>query len=78
MSWRGRMCEAAGGGRPWCASYLAFVLPMRPEQVLRTEGRHGGWTPDSRAEWAWIQTAQRLAWQYGEEEALRRINAGAA
>jgi hypothetical protein len=62
----------------WSASYLAIVLPLRPEQVLRCAGRHGGWTPESRLEWTWISTAQRLAWQYGESGALARLRAYAA
>lgn len=64
-----------GGGR-WTPGYLAFVLPLTPDQVLRVEGRHGNApTPASRAEWRWIQTAQRLTWTYGAAEALRRLNA---
>ncbi|MDP1642739.1 MAG: hypothetical protein Q8L59_11190 [Phenylobacterium sp.] len=64
---------------PWSPGYLAFVLPLKPEQVLRVEGSHPfAPTPESRREWAWIQTAQRLAWQYGCDGALERLNAYAA
>jgi len=60
----------------WSPSYLAFVLPLRPEDVLCVEGKHPyAPTPASRAEWTWIQTAQRLAWLYGFEGALARLNA---
>lgn len=60
----------------WSASFLAFVLPLRPEDVLRVEGKYPyAPTPASRLEWAWIQTAQRLAWSYGFEGALERLNA---
>lgn len=63
----------------WSASFLAFVLPLRPEDVLRVEGPHAsGATPESRREWSWIQTAQRLTWSYGFEGALERLNAYAA
>lgn len=58
----------------WTVDFLAFVLPLTPDQVLRVEGPHPSPTPASRQEWAWIQTAQRLAWQYGPVEAVRRLN----
>lgn len=61
--------------RPWSPDFLAFVLPLRPEQVLRVEGRGNSATPESRAEWAWINTAQRLAFTYGEAAGLERLNA---
>lgn len=62
--------------RPWTEDFLAFVLPLRPEQVLvEANGQSGGATRESRAEWTWINTAQRLAWQYGAAEAVRRLNA---
>lgn len=66
-----------GGGR-WCASYLAFILPLTPDDVLvPATGCCVGATPESRRELVWIQTAQRLTWHNGETEALRRLNAGA-
>lgn len=58
----------------WTRSYLTFVLPLTAEDVLRAEGQHNGATPDSRREWTWIQTDQRLTWLYGPEGALRRLN----
>lgn len=63
-----------GGGRPWPESFLAFVLPLTADQVLVTERNGKGTTPESRAEWTWIQTAQRLTWCYGAAGALRRLN----
>lgn len=59
----------------WTAGYLAFVLPLKAEEVFCHEdpAAQGG-SPERRDEWRWIQTAQRLAWQYGEAEALRRLN----
>lgn len=50
-------------------SYVAFILPLTPEDVLRCEGRHNSATPASREEWRYIQCAQRLAWEYGIERA---------
>jgi hypothetical protein len=63
-------------GSPWTAEYLAFVLPLTAEAVLKPGGRPdiASATHESRTEWAWIQTAQRLTNQYGETEALNRIN----
>lgn len=58
----------------WTPGYLAFVLPLTPEDVLQDGSDHGGVTRKSRIEWTWIQLAQRLAWQYGEAGALRRLN----
>lgn len=49
----------------WTAPYLAFVQDLTADRVLRIEGPFNSATPESRAEWAWIQTAQRLIWQYG-------------
>lgn len=62
-----------GGGR-WTPGYLAFVLPLTPEQVLVPQSPKGGFSPESRAEWTWINTAQRLTEQYGADEALLRLN----
>jgi hypothetical protein len=59
----------------WTPSYLAFVLPLRPEQVLRSDGP--GADGESRQEWRWIDLAQRLTWLYGPTEALRRLNGAA-
>jgi len=60
---------------PWPPEFLAHVLLLTPDQVLVTgNDRFGGSTRASRREWQWIQTAQRLAWTYGEADALRRIN----
>lgn len=58
----------------WTPDYLAFVLPLTPERVLRSDGGRGA-DAASRAEWRWIDLAQRLTWQHGAEEALRRLNA---
>lgn len=62
----------------WTPEFLAFLLPLRPEQVLVPATPQGGVTPASRREWAWVQLAQRLAWTYGAAEALRRLNAWGA
>lgn len=64
---------ALGGGH-WTPGYLAFVLPLTAEAVLVPASDHGGASPESRAEWVWIATAQRLTWSYGAAEALRRLN----
>lgn len=67
----------AAPGAPWTAEYLAFVLPLAPEQVLQPVenlAQIGGCTKESRREWTWIHAAQRLADQYGPDEALRRLN----
>ncbi|PZQ63371.1 MAG: hypothetical protein DI570_09265 [Phenylobacterium zucineum] len=59
----------------WTAGYLAFVLGLTAEDVARAaNGEEAGMSQTSRREWTWIQTAQRLTWQYGEAEALRRLN----
>jgi hypothetical protein len=71
------VARTCGGGRPWTAEYLAFVLPLTPDQVLQPDMSGQGVTPKSRAEWTWIQTAQRLSWCYGPAEAVRRLNGGA-
>lgn len=66
--------SAAPGGR-WSPEYLAFVLPLTADQVLRVEGAQPcAATPDSRREWCWIQTAQRLVEHHGADEALARLN----
>ena len=57
----------------WTPAFLGFVLPLTPDEVL-VAYPCGGVTPASRREWTWIQLAQRLAWQYGEAEALARLN----
>lgn len=60
----------------WSASYLAFVLPLTPEQVLQPANglpNCTGATVASRREWVWIQTAQRLTWMYGFDGALARL-----
>ena len=60
----------------WTSEYLAFVLPLTAEQVLRCEGpRDNAPTPASRLEWTWIQTAQRLVERHGAAGALKRLNA---
>ncbi|MBW8815575.1 MAG: hypothetical protein JF588_19310 [Caulobacterales bacterium] len=52
--------------KAWTPDFLAFVLPLRAEDVLRCEGpRDNAPTPQSREEWAWIQTAQRLVECHG-------------
>jgi hypothetical protein len=67
-------CWRAGGGH-WTPSYVQFVLPLTAEQVLVSQNdTRGGVSPESRAEWVWIATAQRLAWHYGVVEAARRLN----
>lgn len=65
-----------GADQPWTAAYLAFVLPLTPEAVLRS--LRDGVSEASRQERRWISLAQRLTWLYGPDEALRRLNAGAA
>lgn len=61
---------------PWTPEYLAFVLPLKPEEILQraTGDGRGGVTVESRLEWRWIDLAQRFVWLYGAEEALRRLN----
>ena len=73
----GRMRRPARGDpeKPWTADFLAFVLPLTPDQVLSPASDHGGVTPASAREWAWIDLAQRLTWLYGPAEALARLNA---
>lgn len=68
--------RAAPGGA-WTAGLVAFVLELTPDDVL-VPGRAGevGATKVSREEWAWIQTAQRLADQYGPAEARPRPCSG--
>jgi hypothetical protein len=56
----------------WTASYLAFILPLTAEDVIKTD-RHNA--ASSRVEWRWVDLAQRLCWLYGADEALRRLNA---
>jgi hypothetical protein len=60
--------------KPWTPEYLAFVLPLRPDDIMVSNNVHG-FTLESRREWAWIDYAQRLTFQYGPEEALKRLNA---
>lgn len=56
---------------------MAFVLPLTADEVLVAQHpTQGGTSPESRAEWVWISTAQRLAWHHGCVEAARRLNAG--
>lgn len=59
---------------PWTASYLAFVLPLTAEDVLRSGVSGPGSDALLRREWRWISLAQRLTWLYGPDEALRRLN----
>jgi hypothetical protein len=68
------MARSPAGGPPWTPSFLAFILPLSPEKVLRVEGLYNSATPESREEWVWIQTAQRLTWLYGAAGALNRLN----
>ena len=63
---------AAAPGGPWSAEWLGYARTLRPEDVLSSE--LGGAGPHSRREWAWAQTAQRLAECYGDEEALAIVN----
>lgn len=56
----------------WTASYLAFVLPLKPEDVLRCDNGRGA-DPVSRREWAWIDYAQRLVVNYGFDAALASL-----
>lgn len=56
----------------WTAEWLGYARTLRPEDVLASD--FGTSRPYSRREWAWIQTAQRLAECYGSKEALARLN----
>lgn len=68
--------SGAGLKDDWTLPRLRQVLPLTPEDVLILDSFGEGWTRASRRAWTWVQTAQRLAWQYGEAEAVRRLNAG--
>ena len=61
-------------GPAWDAHFLAFILPLTPEDVLHVDKPTRGAAPGSRFEWAWISTAQRLVEAHGADEALRRLN----
>jgi hypothetical protein len=59
----------------WTPEFLAFVMPLVPEQVLVGSGQtRDAVMPASRREWQWIQLAQRLAWTLGPERAVARLN----
>lgn len=59
----------------WTGEYLAYVLPLPPEAILGPAWRGGnGVSAESRREWRLVDLAQRLAWLYGADEALRRLN----
>lgn len=65
-------------GRVWTPEYLAYVLPLAPEDILVRQSNSGtGASPSSRREWRLIDLAQRLTWRWGPEEAIRRLNAPA-
>lgn len=69
------MTQRRRGGAPvWTPAQLGYALTCTPEEVLVLANQHSGATIESRREWTWCQTAQRLAWQYGSAEALRRLN----
>jgi hypothetical protein len=60
---------------PWSGEYLAFIQDLTPDDVLRCEGPHrNAPTPESRREWLWIVTAQRLVECHGHAGALARLN----
>jgi hypothetical protein len=67
--------DSSQGGGAWTASYLGFVLALRPEDVLARQGSLVD--RERREEWRWIRHAQQLTWLYGPDEALRRLNGGA-
>jgi len=73
------MTLARNDGPPakWTPSFVAFCSGVTAEDVLVPGSRDWGATPQSRQEWTWVQTAQRLSWLYGDEEAARRLNQGA-
>lgn len=56
----------------WTASLLAFVLPLKPEDVLAPDGARDA--AERRVEAKWIDLAQRLVWTYGFDAALARLN----
>lgn len=58
----------------WTPPYLASVLRRSAEEVLQPSLRGLDSTPESRVEWAQIQTAQRLVEAHGFERALAILN----
>lgn len=62
---------------------VIYRADMKPNVALLLDpGKVGPWDADDLADALmepapvnpWVQLAQRLAWSYGEAEALRRIN----
>ncbi len=52
----------------WSPSYVAFVQGVTPESIFTATSAEA---PKRRREWVHIQTAQRLADQYGLDRAAR-------